>query len=190
MEEYKGLQIKYRNVDELIPYARNARTHSEDQIAQLAASIKEFGFNVPIAIDADDMILCGHGRLLAARKLGMWTVPTVCLAHLSETQKKAYILADNRLALNAGWDEELLKLEITELSEADFALEALGFDDMELDAILNPEEEAPAEGSEDVQGGALTVTVACADADEQQALYAELKGRGLKVSMGGSDAQA
>ncbi len=187
MEEYKGLQIEYRNVDELIPYARNARTHSNEQIAQLAASIKEFGFNTPIATDADNMVLCGHGRLLAARKVGMETVPTVCLSHLSETQKKAYILADNRLALNAGWDDELLKLEIVDLSDTDFALETLGFDDMELDAILNPEEGAPAEDSKEAQGGALTVTVVCTDEAEQSALYAELRSRGLNVSMGGGN---
>ena len=187
MEEYQGLQITYRNTAELIPYARNARTHSEEQVAQLAASIKEFGFNAPIAVDDDSMVLCGHGRLLAARKLGMETVPTVCLAHLSKTQKKAYILADNRLAMNAGWDDELLKLEIADLSEADFPLETLGFDDMELDAFLNPEEASVTEPEDEAQGGGLTVTVSCADADEQSALYAELKNRGLKVSMGGAN---
>lgn len=110
-----NLKIEYRKTAELIPYARNARTHSEQQISQIAASIKEFGFNNPVAVDADGMILCGHGRVLAAQKLKLETVPVVCLSHLTETQKKAYILADNKLALNAGWDNDLLKVELEDL---------------------------------------------------------------------------
>ena len=124
-------------VDSLIPYARNARTHSEDQVAQIAASIAEFGFTNPILTDGDKGVIAGHGRLAAARKLALTQVPVIELGHLTAIQKKAYILADNRIAANAGWDEELLKLEIAELDEADFNLELMGFGDEELERLLN-----------------------------------------------------
>ena len=119
-------------VESLIPYARNARTHSDDQVAQIAASIREFGFCNPVLIDGVKGIIAGHGRVLAARKLGMAEVPCIELSHLSEAQKKAYIIADNKLALNAGWDDELLALELGELHAADFDLALLGFDASEL----------------------------------------------------------
>ena len=140
------LKIEYRKVSELLPYARNARTHSDAQVSQLAASIKEFGFNNPVAIDADGMILCGHGRVMAAKKLGLTEVPTVCLSHLSETQVKAYILADNKLALNAGWDNDMLKVELEDLKDLDFDLNLTGFSDEELKDILV---EDPTEAHED-----------------------------------------
>lgn len=140
------LKIEYRKVSDLLPYARNARTHSDAQVSQLAASIKEFGFNNPVAIDADGMILCGHGRVMAAQKLHMAEVPTVCLSHLSETQVKAYILADNKLALNAGWDNDMLKVELEDLKELDFDLNLTGFSDDELKDILV---EDPTEAQED-----------------------------------------
>lgn len=140
------LKIEYRKVSDLLPYARNARTHSDAQVSQLAASIKEFGFNNPVAIDADGMILCGHGRVMAAQKLHMAEVPTVCLSHLSETQVKAYILADNKLALNAGWDNDMLKVELEELKDGDFDLNLTGFSDDELKDILV---EDPTEVQED-----------------------------------------
>ena len=140
------LKIEYRKVSDLLPYARNARTHSDAQVSQLAASIKEFGFNNPVAIDADGMILCGHGRVMAAQKLHMAEVPTVCLSHLSETQVKAYILADNKLALNAGWDNDMLKVELEELKDSDFDLNLTGFSDDELKDILV---EDPTEVQED-----------------------------------------
>lgn len=112
---------------DLIPYARNARTHDEVQIAQIASSIKEFGFNNPVLIDADNGIIAGHGRVMAAHKLKIESVPCIRLAHLSETQKKAYILADNKIALNSGWDDEMLKLEIEELKVDGFDTELLGW---------------------------------------------------------------
>src|SRR6266851_8564231 len=105
-------QIEQWPIDRLIPYARNARTHSDEQIAQIAASIREFGFTNPILVDGRDGIIAGHGRLLAARKLKLAEVPVIVLAHLTETQKRAYILADNKLAVNAGWDDEMLRLEL------------------------------------------------------------------------------
>ena len=122
------LQIQQTPVDKLLPYARNARTHSDGQVAQIAASIKEFGFCNPVLIDGDGGIIAGHGRVLAARKLGMAEVPTITLGHLTDTQRRAYILADNKLALNAGWDEELLKLELDELRAAGVDLDLIGFD--------------------------------------------------------------
>jgi DNA modification methylase len=124
-------------VDALIPYARNARTHSDSQVAQIAASIAEFGFTNPILTDGEKGVIAGHGRLAAARKLALTEVPVIELAHLTPTQKKAYILADNRIAENAGWDEELLKLELAELQDADFNLDLMGFGDEELDRLLD-----------------------------------------------------
>jgi DNA modification methylase len=123
----------------LLPYARNARTHSEAQVGQIAASIKEFGFTNPILAGADGVIVAGHGRLAAAQHLGLESVPVIVLDHLSATQRRALVLADNRIAANAGWDEELLKLEITELDEADFNLDLMGFGDEELERLLNGE---------------------------------------------------
>ena len=140
------LKIEYRKVSELLPYARNARTHSDEQVSQLAASIKEFGFNNPVAVDGEGMILCGHGRVMAAQKLGLKEVPTVCLSHLSHTQVKAYILADNKLALNAGWDNDMLKVELEDLKDLDFDLNLTGFSDDELKDILV---EDPTEVQED-----------------------------------------
>ena len=132
-------KLIYRSVDELIPYARNAKQHSESQVAQIAASIKEFGFTNPILTDADNGIIAGHGRLMAAQKLGLDKVPTIELAHLSETQKRAYILADNKLAELAGWDNDMLAVEFAELSNEGFDLSLTGFDDDEI-AGLTPQE--------------------------------------------------
>jgi len=129
-------KIDYISIDELIPYARNTRTHSDEQVAQIAASIKEFGFNNPVLIDQEGGIIAGHGRVLASRKLKLKDVPCIRLSDLSEAQKKAYIIADNKLALNAGWDDELLALEIQELQELEFDIDLLGFDADELDKIL------------------------------------------------------
>jgi len=130
----------------LIPYINNSRTHSDEQIAQVSASIKEFGFTNPILIDEDNGIIAGHGRLLAARKLGLDTVPTITLKGLTDAQKKAYVIADNQLALNAGWDLDALKLELETLQELDFDIDLLGFEDDFIDGLLEPE---PSEGLTD-----------------------------------------
>ena len=127
----------FADVKSLIPYARNARTHSDMQVAQIAASIKEFGFLNPIVITEDNTILCGHGRLMAAQKLGLKKVPCVKESHLTETQRRAFIIADNKLSLNAGWDNELLSVELTELQGADFDLDLLGFDEKELSQLFD-----------------------------------------------------
>ena len=133
------MKITVKKVDSLIPYVKNSRTHSPDQVAQIAASIKEFGWTNPILIDGDNGIIAGHGRLMAARKLGHKEVPTIELKDLTETQKKAYIIADNRLALNAGWDNEMLTIELNDLLADGFALDILGFDPKEIAALLEPE---------------------------------------------------
>ena len=132
------MQIKEIEVSKLIPYANNSRTHDDAQVAQLAASIKEFGFRNPILVDGMG-IIAGHGRLMAARKLGMEKVPTIDCSDMTETQKKAYIIADNKLALNSGWDTNLLSLELEQLDADGFNLELLGFDSKELDELLAPE---------------------------------------------------
>jgi DNA modification methylase len=129
-------EISLRQVAALVPYARNSRTHSDAQVAQIAASIREFGWTNPVLIDGADGIIAGHGRLLAARKLGLTEVPCIVLDHLSETQKRALIIADNKLALNAGWDSEMLGLELQELAAEDFDMGLVGFTDDELAALL------------------------------------------------------
>ena len=137
----KEMQYYLADINDLIPYIRNARTHSESQIAQIAASIKEFGFLSPILIAEDNTILAGHGRLAAARKLGLTKVPCVKESHLTETQRRAYIIADNKLSLNAGWDEDILAIELSELQGTDFDLDLLGFDESELDSIFEDDKE-------------------------------------------------
>ncbi len=131
-----GLRVEYRPLEGLIPFARNARTHSDEQVSQIAASIKEFGFTNPILLDGVNGVIAGHARLAAARLLGLKLVPCIELGHLSEAQKRAYIIADNKLALNAGWSDELLKLELTDLKELGANLELIGFDAMELADIM------------------------------------------------------
>jgi ParB-like chromosome segregation protein Spo0J len=130
------MQIKEIEVSKLIPYANNSRTHDDAQVAQLAASIKEFGFRNPILVDGMG-IIAGHGRLLAARKLGLKKVPTIDCSDMTETQKKAYIIADNKLALNSGWDTNLLSLELEQLDADGFNLEVLGFNADELSSFIN-----------------------------------------------------
>ena len=142
-------QVEWLELNGLIPYAKNSRTHSEAQVAQIAGSIKEFGFNNPVLIDEDNGIIAGHGRVLAAQKLGLQAVPCIRLAHLSETQRKAYVIADNRLALNAGWDDSMLTLELQDLKAEDFNLDLLGFEADELNALLNPIKETEGLTDED-----------------------------------------
>lgn len=131
-----ALAVVYRPIDALIPYARNARTHSDAQIAQIAGSLREFGFTNPVLVDADGTIIAGHGRVLAARQLDMKQIPTICLAHLTEAQRRAYVLADNKLAEQAGWDKELLSLELADLSTQGFDVALIGFSDGELRTLL------------------------------------------------------
>ena len=139
------------NIDQLVPYARNARTHSKEQILQLRASFREFGFVNPVIVDKDLNIIAGHGRILAAKEEGITEVPCVFVEHLTEAQKRAYILTDNRLALNAGWDAEMLSVEIADLQAADFDVSLLGFDDAEMNKLLGDADDVK-DDDFDVQG--------------------------------------
>ena len=132
------MQVEQLKVGDLIPYVNNSRTHSDEQVMQVASSIKEFGFTNPILIDDDGGIIAGHGRLMAAKKLGLVEVPCIRLGHLTEAQKKAYVIVDNKLALNAGWNNEALKIEIEALQELDFNIDLIGFNFDELEALINP----------------------------------------------------
>ena len=132
------MKIEQVKLDALIPYARNSRTHSDAQVAQIAASIKEFGFTNPVLIDETGSIIAGHGRVMAARKLAITDVPSIRLTHLTEAQKKAYVIADNKLALNAGWDDEMLAVELTDLKDLGFDLDLTGFSTDEIEALLAP----------------------------------------------------
>ena len=154
------LAVDYRAAAALIPYARNARTHSEVQVAQIAASIREFGFTNPILVDGDNGIIAGHGRLLAASKLGMSLVPVIELAGLTEAQKRAYVIADNKLALNAGWDGELLALEFGDLSELGFDLALTGFGADEIAALSSPATTGLTDPDDIPEAPELPVTVA------------------------------
>src|SRR5690554_6184889 len=135
MDKNQFPAYKTKPVESLIPYARNSRTHSDEQVGKIAASIKEFGFLNPVIVDKDNGIVAGHGRVMAAQKLGMTDLPVVEASHLTEAQKRAYVIADNRLALDAGWDDEMLRVEFAELGEADFDLELTGFTLDEIDAL-------------------------------------------------------
>lgn len=135
-------QIEHVSLEALIPYARNSRTHSDAQVAQIAASIREFGFTNPVLIDGAGGIIAGHGRVMAARKLGLSDVPCLRLPHLTDTQKRAYIIADNKLALNAGWDDEMLKIELSDLLGEGFDVELTGFTLAEISALGLDEQES------------------------------------------------
>lgn len=137
------LQVTYRDVNGLIPYVNNSRTHSDEQVKQVAASIREFGFTNPVLIDENSTVIAGHGRIMAANLLGLAQVPTITLEGLTPAQKKAYIIADNQLALNAGWDLDILRVEIEQLQELDFDLQLTGFDDNVITKLLDIDAEMP-----------------------------------------------
>jgi hypothetical protein len=158
------IKLEHLPLERLIPYANNSRTHSEEQVAQIAASIREFGFTNPVLIDAENGIIAGHGRVLAARKLDLQEVPCIRLGHLTEAQRRAYVIADNKLALNAGWDEELLRVELTALrDDFDFDLGLTGFGTAELEAMLNAPEDgnAESEAGDESKSGNLSERFGC-----------------------------
>lgn len=169
------LNVKYRKTSDLIPYAMNSRTHDPQQVAQIAASIKEFGFNNPIAIDGENGVIAGHGRLMAAQKLGLDEVPTIELSHLSEQQKKAYVIADNKIAINAGWDAEILKFEIQDLDPAMLAL--TGFSDKEIANMMGIDDET--EMSEPADESRNLIMVELTSERECETLFTELQERGF-----------
>ncbi len=171
-------------IEFLIPYANNARRHSDEQVAQIAASIREFGFNNPVLIDADNGIIAGHGRVMAARKLGMTLVPCIRLRHLSDAQRRAYILADNRLAeTGGGWDEELLRVELEGLAEDGEIDPALaGWSQEEIGRILGAEDAGENDEGEDSGSDfaeQYAVTVICKGEQHQQEIYEKLTAEGL-----------
>ena len=170
-------QIVARATNDLIPYARNARTHSAKQVGEIAASIKEFGFTNPVLIKANNEIIAGHGRVLAAQKLKLKEVPCIVLDHLTDIQAKAYVLVDNQLALNAGWDEDMLALELEELKEADFDLGDFGFED--IDSDKNDEDVGDVEDEKTE----FLVVIECMDENEQRQMYEELSERKLKCKI-------
>jgi len=139
LPDWPADKVERRKVTDLTPYARNSRTHSDEQVAQIAASIKEWGFTNPILIDPEGGIIAGHGRLMAAQRLGLEDVPCVTASGWTEAQKRAYVIADNKLALNAGWDNDMLAVEFGELKDLDFDLSLTGFDDDELGSLLADE---------------------------------------------------
>lgn len=146
------LKIEILQTADLIPYGKNSRTHDEFQIQQIAGSIREFGFTNPVLIDGENNIIAGHCRVMAAQKLGMENVPCIRLDHLTDTQRRAYVIADNKLGLNSGWDEEMLGLELADLRESDFDLSITGFDGDAIESFLNPEDPNFAPGTEEDQG--------------------------------------
>ena len=162
-----------RKTAELIPYANNSRTHSEHQVAQIAASIKEFGFTNPVLIDEKNGLIAGHGRVMAAQLLGLDKVPVIVLDGLSELQKQAYIISDNKLALNAGWDEEILKIELQKLEEAGFNLELTGFDADEIGIITegwNSDINLSEKHGEHTDGIESKIIIKCAALDKDDIL--------------------
>lgn len=164
--------------DSLIPYARNSRTHSDEQVAQIAASIREFGFLNPIIIDGDNGIIAGHGRVLAAKKLGMEKLPCIEASHLTDAQRRAYIIADNKLALNAGWDDEMLRVELDELGEMGFDLELTGFS---LDEIADVRMEIEPIEEVDHFNETFNFSITCGDLAELAQVQAALGTSGKKI---------
>ena len=175
------MKVTQKKITALIPYVNNSRTHSDEQVAQIAASIKEFGWTNPILVDGDNGIIAGHGRLLAARKLQMTDVPTIELKDLSDSQKKAYIIADNKLALNADWDKDLLKLEIEDLVADDYELSKLGFNQEELDALLG---EFAADAIEEIDevNEAVNFIIKCENIAQKEIIKAKLGISSEKIS--------
>lgn len=178
-------EIEYLGLEGLIPYARNSRTHSDEQVAQIAASIKEFGFTNPVLIDGQGSIIAGHGRVMAARRLGLDAVPCIRLSHLTEAQKRAYVIADNKLALNAGWDNEMLALELQELEEMGFDLDLTGFSTEEIEALIVGDDDIEGEGLEDEENGNLAEQFGAPPfsvLDTRQGYWQERRRKWLKIT--------
>lgn len=178
----KEHEYTIRIVSDLIPYANNSRTHSEEQVNQVASSIKEFGFTNPVLIDEDGGIIAGHGRIMAANKLGINEVPCIVLKGLTEAQKKAYVIADNQLALNSGWDLDMLRFEVESLQEMDFELDLLGFDGEFFgglfDEPLEEEEKEAAEPNEQEYCEKFNVIIECNDEHQQEIVYKKMQAEG------------
>ena len=177
----KKYKMVDRKVSDLIPYVNNSRVHDEEQIIQICSSIKEFGFTNPVLIDESNGIIAGHGRLMAAKKLNLKTVPCIVLAGLSEAQKKAYIIADNAIPLNASWDMEKLALEVDALQAEDFDLSLLGFKDDFMVSLFDDPEPVPEQKPNDEEYTEIfNILVECENEAHQQEIYDELTQKGLK----------
>lgn len=177
------LTIEYRPIESLIPYARNSRTHSDEQVAQIASSIKEFGFVNPILIDQESIIIAGHGRLLAAQRLKIKEVPIILLDKLTEAQRKALVIADNRIALNAGWDYEMLSVELDELKDDGFNITLLGLSDKELDELIGSSDEIEEETESPIDENRNLLLVECIDERELEKLFGEMNERGYNCKI-------
>lgn len=181
------MKIVKKNLETLIPYARNSRTHSPEQVAQLVASIREFGWTNPVLIDEEGGVIAGHGRLLAAAEIGMKDVPCIVLAGLTEAQKKAYVIADNKLALNAGWDEEMLRLELEDLKGLDFDMTLTGFNDLPDDTSLRrelamePLQEAQEENLRPFSRTFFLIEVHPSDIEMVQTEIDAMRAKGVKI---------
>lgn len=176
------LKIQYKPIQDLIPYARNSRTHSDAQVAQIAASIKEFGWTNPVLLDGTNGIIAGHGRVMAAQKLGETEVPTIELSHMDENQKRAYIIADNKLALNAGWDNEMLALEVADLKDAGYDLDLTGFSLDEI-AALNGDIDVEEDFKEPIDESRNLLMIECQGERELETLYEEMQQRGFECKI-------
>jgi hypothetical protein len=165
--------------DSLIPYARNSRTHSEQQISKIAASIKEFGFLNPVIIDGANGIVAGHGRVMAAQKLGLLELPVIEASHLTDAQRRAYVIADNRLALDSAWDVDLLKIELSDLDSQEFDLSLIGFDDIEIAKIFDDESDE-LELKEEEYKEVFNVIIECINESEQEKIFNRLDSEGYK----------
>lgn len=178
------MEIIKRKIQELIPYANNTRTHSDNQVSQIASSIKEFGFTNPVLIDEQGGIIAGHGRVMGAKLLQLDEVPTITLSGLTEAQVKAYIIADNKIGLNSGWDEELLKVELSGLSDMGYALDVIGFNidelnNLELGFDEEIEEDFFSDEEDQSQEDKIKLSVVCDNDTDKQQLKEELLSRGF-----------
>ena len=183
-QEVNAAKIEHVPTGKLIPYANNARTHSAQQVAQIAASIREFGFNNPILIADDLTVIAGHGRLQAAQSLGLQSVPCLRLSHLTKTQRRAYVLADNRIAMNAGWDDDLLAVELEALAADGVDVALLGFDSPEIAKIMGEEDDPWAEeASQQVESLTHKIIIQCRDEEDQTTLAARLEEEGYQCQI-------
>ena len=176
-------KVERRPVQSLVPYAKNARTHSEDQIKSIAASIKEWGWTVPVLVDEAGGLIAGHGRVLAAKSLGLVEIPVMVAHGWTDVQKRAYVLADNQLATNAGWDNELLKVELGDLQEAGFDLDLTGFDVAEIETLMqNADDENPGGTEARLPPMVYKIIITCADEAQQVKFLNDFEKRGIKCS--------
>ena len=172
--------VERRSVESLIPYARNARTHSDEQVAQIAASIKEWGWTTPVLVDETGQIIAGHGRVMAARKLGLEEIPVMVASGWSEAQRRAYVLADNKIALNSGWDMDLLKVELQDIGEMSFDLDKIGFSVEEMTSFFVETENENNIPEQKELKNTFEVAIECENEMQQEDIFNRLTQEGYK----------